>query len=189
MPYLPPGLINQSEFPASWGKDLLMAVRMIEEEYKRFGTLINYHPILKATTPATDINSPVGTPPATRFDPLYGEAVDASMTTVVQPHLSGTYQAANPILYGTPSPVRAKIFRSELDIKLKRYGFDKTRELVVTFPTSILDRNGITLVEGDYLEWDGHNYEVKEVGRDEYWHNSNVQLYITCACNAWRMGS
>jgi len=187
--YLPPLSISETQFPQAWGKDLRLAVRMIEEEYNRYYPLIQYHPLSKATTPAVDQNTPVGAPGTTQFDPLYGEAVDASMTTIVQPHLSGQYQAGNPEIYLSPVPVRARVFRGEIDKLLHRYGFDKVRELVVSIPTSILDRGAITVMEGDYIEWDSHPYKVKEVARDEYWKNTNVQLFVTFACDAWRVGS
>jgi hypothetical protein len=190
MPYLPPALINQTQFPQPFGKDLQMAIKMAEESNNRFGTLIAYHSILKTTTPMVDFNTPVGLPPATMFDPLYGEAIPANMPApIAQPHLSGTYQAANPELYGPAIPIRAAIYRGELDKQLKRYGFNKTRELLITFLSSVLDRSGITATEGDYIDWDGHHYQLKETGKDEYWKNTNVQLYVTCAFNAWRVGS
>jgi hypothetical protein len=189
MGYLPPEAISETQFPKAWSKDLLTAVRMIEKQYNRIYPLVQYHPILKSTTPQTDFSTTVGAAGNTKFDPLYGEAVDATMTTVIQPHLSGEYKAANPEIYGIPVPIRARIFRGEIDVLLKEYGFDKTRELIVTIPTSVLDRAGVTMTEGDYFEWDGHPYEVKEVGRDEFWRNTNVQLYVTGACNAWRVGS
>jgi hypothetical protein len=189
--YLPPLAITETVFPKAWSKDLYTSVRLIQEQYVRIYPKVFYQALLKSTTPVqnNDYDTPVGAPGYTQFDPLYGEAVAANMTTIVQPHLSGEYQAANPELYAKPFPLNMRMFRSELETDLHKYGFDKVRELICTIPTVMLDRGGITVMEGDKFWWDGRAYKVESVGRDEYWHNTNVQLFVTFQADAWRAGS
>jgi hypothetical protein len=151
-----------------------------------------YYPILKDTTTPATLDTPVGTSGNTIFDPLYGEAVDQNMLgagVISQPQLSGIYNSANPEIFDNPVEMNIQIQMSELDNVLKRYGFDKTRTLVCRIPTSILDKNGVTVVEGDYLVWDGREYSITEVQQDSFWHNTNVPLFLVFGCNARRIGS
>lgn len=192
MPYLPPGIITETEFPKAWGRDLANFLRLIEEKWRRFFPEVTYYPLLKDDTVAGSFDTPVGTAGNTIFDPLYGEAVDAGMLTagvISQPHLSGIYNAGNPEVYDNGTVLNFQIQASELEVLLKKYGFDKTRTLVAMVPVSVLDRNGITATEGDYLTWDGKPYYVNEVQRDSFWKNSNVQIFVVLGCTPRRMGA
>lgn len=191
MPYLPPDVIEETVLPQPWGKDLRNLIRIIEEKWRRFYPLVPYHPLATSPTTPPNTNTPNGAPGGlnTLFDPLYGEAVDPTMTMIVQPHLSGTFNAANPEVFDDPVTFNIKVQPFELDVVEKLYGFDKTRQLVLTAPTSVLDKNGITVQEGDYIEWDGSAYSVYETTLDKFWLNTNLPLYLVFTCSARRVGS
>ena len=72
---------------------------------------------------------------------------------------------------------------------LKRYGFDKFRDLLAFSPLSLLDKLSLTVEVGDYFVWDGDEYEVLQYSRDGYWKNSNVRLYLVMNCENRRQGS
>jgi hypothetical protein len=189
VPYLPPDVIEETVLPQPWGKDLRNLIRIIEEKWRRFYPLVPYHQLATSPTTPANTNTPNGAAGSTLFDPLYGEAVDPTMTTIVQPHLSGTFNAANPEVFDDPVTFNIKVQPFELDVVEKLYGFDKTRQLVLTAPTSTLDRNGITVQEGDTVEWDGKIFRVHEVTLDKFWLNTNLPLFIVWTCSAWRVGS
>ena len=111
------------------------------------------------------------------------------MDEVEQPQLSGRYQSANPELFLPGIKIYAKVQIGNLDNQLKKFGFDKTRDLLVSVPCSMLDAAGITVMEGSYIDWDGHQYEIEEQTPGGYWKNTNIFLYIVFACMARRIAS
>ena len=192
MSYLPPNPTEATTFPVAYGKDISLAIRMIEEKWTRHFPLLDYYPLLKATDPASpNEDSPTGEQPGnTVFDPIWGEAIPAAMATSwEQPHANDIPDAPRPELLGTAIPLRMRVFREARDMDLKRWGFDKVRDLLAAVPLSLLDTNGITCQPGDYFTWDGDDYEVMQYSRDGYWKNTNVRLYIVLNCETRRKGS
>ena len=148
MTYLPVDLTSPTVFPEEFGKDVLQAIQIIEEKWTRFFPQIKYFCLKKATTPITDgdVNNPTGEAGQSAFDPLWGESVDSQ--TVIegwqQPHQDedDALNAANVTLYEDPIQVHAQIRREARDDELKKLGFDRVRQILLTIPLSLLDRAG-----------------------------------------------
>lgn len=191
MPYLPPANSNPTNFPTVGSRDLAFQVRMIEAKWTRFFPLIQYNPIIMATTPATpgDPNIPVGEDGATKFDPLWNESVDPALDTWVQPHLSGTVKANDVNVYADAVPIRMRVFAEPIDGDLKDWGIEKKLDLTVVVPTSMLDTGGVTAHPGDWFEWEGDPYEVQQLGQNNRWMNTAAMLYLLLNCASKRGGS
>jgi hypothetical protein len=191
MAYLPPNPTEETAFPVSYGKDIALAIRMIEEKWQRHFPPLDYYPLLKAVTPAEpNEDSPVGETGTTVYDPIWGEAIPESMATGwEQPHADALPNAPRPELHGSALQVHLRIQREARDMDLKRYGFDKFRDLLAFSPLSLLDKLSLTVEVGDYFVWDGDEYEVLQYSRDGYWKNSNVRLYLVMNCENRRQGS
>lgn len=194
-PYLPVDYTMGTTFPAEYGKDVLQQISVIEEKWKRFYPVINYYCLSKRVTVIQDgnVDNPVGESGTTAFDPLWGEDVDPVMFTEgwKQPHLdeTDTAAAANTRFYMDPVPVHAQVRREAHDIELKKLGFDRVRDLLVTIPVSLLDKAGIRVEPGDRFIWDNDVYEVQQRERTGFWKNTSLRIYIVLNCEHARLGS
>lgn len=199
MAYLPIDPIQQTSWPEPWGKDVAMAIRLIDEEYRRHYARLTYYPLLKeftkmegAGTQEEDYDVMVGASGMTAFDPLYDEpGVADADGDWQQPHStsSGPATEDDSDKFGDSVEVYGRIVREALDLDLKRWGFDRIRDLICHIPLSILDTVGISVQAGDYFEWDGDQYAVLQQDQTGFWKNSNVRLYITLNCEHRRQGS
>jgi hypothetical protein len=189
MPYLPLKHVEDTNFPVGYGKDLLLQIRMIEEKYNRHYPTLKYHSLRKAVTPRVDLNTPIGEPTTTQFDPLYNEAVPVNTVQWQQPHLSGSLVAPNPELFDPPVEIHARVQREAKEKELKKYGFDEFRDLLVFAPASMFDNYGMSVQQGDKLEWDDDPYTVLQYELTGYWKNTNLRLYVVMNCQHYRAGS
>lgn len=191
MPYLPPGIIEDAPFPKTWDKDLQMQVRMIVEKWKRMFPAADYFSLKKSVTAdTTPQHAPVGEAGTTKFDPVYGETVDAAMgANWVQPHASGTVKAANVEVFWPAVKIPRRVQRTAKELELKRWGFDKVRTMIVFIPSYFFDLHGITVVAGDKLLWNGESFTVLQFNGDGYWKNSNLPLYMVLNVEHLRVGS
>jgi hypothetical protein len=191
MSYLPPSPTDPTTWPEEYGSDIAVQIRLIDEKWRRTFPLLSYYGLKKATTPATDTDTPVGESGRTQFDPIWGEAVPATMATTgwVQPHGDAVADAANPELFEVPLKMNFRVQRIAKDKDLKKYGFDQMRDLLLFIPLSILDDNGVTVKPGDYVVWDGDKYAVLQDNRVGYWGNTNVRLYMALNCVHLKEGS
>jgi hypothetical protein len=149
---------------------------------------------LKETLPVgQEVNEPVGVAPNTVFDPLWGEAVDDEVLpgdgTYVQPHLSGTADATVDVRLADPVMIHAQVRREAKERELKRLGFDEIRDLLLVFPTTLLDIAGITVQQGDQFTWSNHKYQVLQWRDTGFWKNTDLRLYIVCNCEHLKVGS
>lgn len=111
----------------------------------------------------------------TRIDPLYRDSMDPVPKDPVELHA-----------FVLPSPEKQK---------LKRYGFDTPRDLVVVFSIPILSDLGFIedredFLIGDWVKFDSDIYVIDEQKRSEsaYWGGTNVPFQIACACSRYRLG-
>jgi hypothetical protein len=191
MAYLPPNPTEATSFPVAYGVDIATAIRMAEEKWQRHFPSLAYYPLKKAVTPAEpNEDSPVGEAGNTVFDPIWGEAIPASMATEwEQPHADDVPNAPHPEIHADPVQLHLRIQREATEKELKRYGFDELRDLLAFSPLSLLDEAGIEVTQGDYFIWDGDEYEVLQMERSGYWKNTNVRLYLVMNCTHRRAGS
>lgn len=197
MPYLPPSVIEATAFPREQGDDLLMQIRLIEEQWARMYPTVTYFNLKKATTEAlsagvSDPNKLSGEAGTTKFDPLYGEYVPSSVAAGgvwAQPHGDAAKSVNEPEKVYEPVEIHARVQREAKERQLKRWGFDKIRDVILMIPASILDRFGITVEPGDIFVWDGQRYVVQQYARDGYWKNTNVRLYLIVNAENYREGS
>lgn len=197
MPYLPPPSPDGAVFPQSYGSDLTLAIRLLEERWRRFYPVISYTPLDKRTTPVTAPSQTSGETGATQFDPLWGESVPTGLkaTGWRQPHLSSqvdpatAVQAAEPSVYIAARPLHGRIQRVARRDFLQKLGFDRLRDLLVTIPSSMLDSSGITVTQGDRFTWDNELYEVLQWSPMGWWMNSSVKLQIVLNVQHARRGS
>lgn len=194
MAYLPDPTALTTVFPRVNAKDFAMQVRLIEEQYRRMYPLIAYSCFNKAVTPtavtASGDRAPVGAAGTTKFDPIWNESVDPTSSTWKQPHASpGTVVAAETDQYLTPVPINARIQRINKETQLKKYGFDKVRDLTLFIPLSLMDRRGITAQHNDKFLWNNFEYVVLELNTNGYWKNSDISLYMVLNCEQRRKGA
>lgn len=196
--YLPIGIIEHTEFPRADGKDVAMQIRQIEELWRRNYPKIEYYNIKKATSPALDGDDELdlvvlsGEEGFTEFDVLWGESVPetvADVDTWVQPHGKATHSVDSHDVFWPKVEFHARIQRESKERQLKKWGFDKIRDILVFIPLSSLDRHGITVDVGDKFWWDGDEFNVLQHRKTGYWKNSNVRLYIVMNCEHRRLGS
>lgn len=196
MPYLPPPSPDGAEFPRAYDADLELAIRLIEERWRRFFPRLDYRPLNKLVTPAVG-NNPVGAPGTTQFDPVWGEAVPVETATTGwrQPHLSAIVtpdapiSAVEPQVYQEPRDIHGRVERVARKDHLQKLGFDRIRDLLVTIPSSMLDSSGITVTQGDRFVWDNELYEVLQWSPMGWWMNSSVKLFIVLNVAHARKGS
>jgi len=194
MPYLPVNPANETEFPKPWGKDLAIAIRMIEERFRRYHTLVQYRSI-KATptaisgveTAGEDFDVVVGGAGQTKVDPLYGETIEPDTDgNWQQPHLSGdTAATATDIEQFEPAvEIHMRIQRDTIKLEAETYGFDRIRDLIAYVPLSFLDALGRTVRAGDWFSWDGDPYTVLQYDRVGFWKNTNCRFYMIMNCES-----
>lgn len=197
MVYLPEDFTHPTTFPHAYGRDVLHAIRQIEERWVRFFPQVSYFPLNKSVTVIERTNGDVdtesvsGTAGGTVFDPILGEAVDNAAATGKwkQPHLSGDRRAVNPEKFFPPVRLHAQVRREAKEKELKKLGFDEVRDLLLTIPTSMLDKLGITVTQGDRFVWDNDLFEVQQFETTGYWKNTNLRLYIILNCRHYHPGS
>jgi hypothetical protein len=201
MSYLPGDYVHDTTFPLAYAKDLLFAAARTREMYVRFKPKIDYFTLRIAVTPAADApdttHALVGETGTTKFDPLWGEAVPVENpgdTTWKQPHgtdptAGNVIVATNPELFDGPFVLHANVRREARENELKKLGFDRIRDLLITIPTILLDESGIEAHAGDQFIWDGDRYVVMQEDSGGYWKNTNVRLYRTLNCEHLHSGS
>jgi hypothetical protein len=189
MPYLPPNTLEHTAFPKVAAKDLATQARIVSELYRRMYPALDYYVLRKAMTPVAKIGDISGETGATKVDTLYNEAVDSSLASWQQPHLSGTLQAAEPELFDPPVKLHIRVQRITRETELKKQGFDKRRVLSAYIPTPLLDLAGIACKEGDYFMWDGRPYQVLLAEPTGYFKNSNIRMYVRLDCDSKKVGS
>ncbi len=187
--YLPPLTINDTVFPDALGDDARTAINMIEERWFRSFPRISYTMIDKKTTPVTSPNILSGEAGSSKFDAMWGETVDKNLTTWEQPHNSATVAAAEVTVYQDAKEMPARIKRDSRENELKKFGFDRLRDLIVCIPTSILDANGVTVQAGDRFVWNNESWEVIQHHVEGWWYNTNVNLYVWMNVQHARRGS
>jgi hypothetical protein len=200
VPYLPINPIHDTTLPTPWGKDLSFAIRKIEEKFRRFKVRLSYYSLLVDTAPLVDLAHVVGDSSYTRFDPLWGESVALSGVDSlwVQPHLvssgrvgsgSGVSVAEVSDCFDDPVLLYCNVQRDAQDLDLKRWGFDRIRDLIVHIPLSFLDAASIKVKAGDKFSWSGEYYDVAQWTTDGYYFNTNVRLYMVINATHRRRGS
>lgn len=189
MSYLPPLKIDDAAFPTVLGQDVLTSIRMIEERWRRHYPSVDYLPLDKRVTPISTPAQISGEAGSTKMDAMWGESVDASMTTWTQPQTTANAVAAEPNVYLAGRPIHARIMRSARDNDLKKHGFDRLRDLIACFPTSMLDAKGISVQAGDRFVWNSELYEVIQHHVEGWWYQTNVNLFVWVNAQHARRGS
>lgn len=186
--------------PKAGGKDLAMQVRLIEEKYRKFFPEITYFKLKKQVTAVADPADAVqiiGASGTTQFDRLWGEQVPASMETTgwQQPHLSeqdpdtATHDAPDRGEYEDAVEIHGRVQRIAREDELKKYGFDRLRDLILHLPLFTMQKIGLRPRPGDYFIWDGDQFDVKQVNRRGWWKNTNVRLYYVISSAHRHLGS
>lgn len=199
MPYLPQDYTHDTELPRAFGQDLMFQARRSVETYERFMPRIEYFVLsvsLTVGSSAPDANDDVvGAAGTTGFDDLYGEAVPvAGGADWVQPHGTeagegATVVATDPEIFLPACTLNGRVRRESRENELKKMGFDRVRDILVTFPTLMLDRHDITTKAGDQFIWDGDRYVVRQEDSGGYWKNTNIRLFRTLSCEHIHSGS
>lgn len=191
MPYLPVINLDDTELPTGVGSDYTLQLDMMSERWRKFYPQIDYFSMRRATTVTTDLNVPVGGSGATKFDPLYHEPIDSDMTTVVSPQgtNSANYDAGGVEVYAASVRVHARVRVDATDAELKRWGFDKVRDLIVQIPCVLLDTAGIGVRAGDKFRWGNTDYDVMQQVLDGRWRNTNIRFYVVINAQQRRPGA
>jgi hypothetical protein len=191
MPYLPPALIDDQPFPQAWGRDFFLQVRMVNSQYRRHYSWADYYQLKIAPTAADSSFDPIGDAGTTKFDPLYGESVDSTLTAWKQPHgTNGAVKAAGVDLFYDPIRIPRKFRKDTRDEELHKYGFDLTRKATVTIPAALLDEVGITVHAGDKLRWNNEEFNVLQTAPAGWWPgSSNLFLFMVLSVEHRRRGS
>lgn len=181
-------------FPKPWSKDLQTQAKIVLERWIRFYAEITYYPLNKSITPRSDIedfSTPVGAAGTTQFDPLWREAVPPSerSTGWQQPHGNVNHDAPDTYQYKDGIVVHAQVMREATERQLKRWGFDKVKDIVVTVPILMFDYFGVGCTPSDKFVWDGDEFIVIEEKRDGYWLNTNIRQFYVMNCERKRKGS
>ncbi len=190
MPYLPVSVLNVTAFPHGNDADIATQIRMLKERYERSHPLLAYYPLKKVITTGGG-NTIIGAVNTTKFDQLWGEAVDSNLTEWKQPHLSGDTDAAHSDVeqFASAIPLNGKLQRTAQELDLKRWGFDKGYDLIVTIPLPILDEKVITVTQGDKIIWNEWAFKVEQFAITGWWKNTNVPLYAVLNCKNHREGA
>ena len=190
MTYLPVDPTMRTEFPREYGADVLQQISVIEERWKRSFPEVDYFCLLKATAPVS-VDTVSGVVDEAGFDPLWGESIDPSIagTAWQQPHRNDGVRAANATKFDDPVKIHAQVRREARDDMLKKLGFDRFRDLLVTIPLSLLDEAGVTCQQGDRFVWDDEVFQVEQLNRTGFWKNTNLRLYMVLNCEHSRWGS
>jgi hypothetical protein len=194
VPYLP--LINAEDtvFPQAADRDLTLQLRMIAEQYKRFYPATDYYQLTKKVTPVTVTPTAdrtlSGEAATTKFDSVYGEVAPTANSAWVQPHgTAGAVPATELDVFAAPIHLHSRRQRISKETELKKYGFDKQRDLLIFVPLVLLDEFGITVKHGDKFIWDSVEYRVMDHNKQGYWKNTNIALFMAINANQYRKGS
>ena len=177
-----------------------MQVRLIEERYRLFYPEITFFKLNKEVTAVddpADAAQVVGASGTTQFDRLWGEQIPASMeaTGWQQPHLSekdadtATHDAPDRGVYQDPVEVHGRLQRVARKDELKKYGFDRVRDVILHLPLFTMQKIGLRPRPGDYFIWDGDQFDVKQVNRRGWWKNTNVRLFYVISADHRHKGS
>jgi hypothetical protein len=188
MTYVPRDIVHDTQYPRALTKDFATQSRLIEELYRRKYPALQYHPLNIAPT-AANIPNLAGETGATKYDPLYREAMDPTLTTWQQPHLDPALAAANPEQHHPAVTLHMRVQRVSRDLDMHKEGVLGTRLVDVFIPVSLLDAQGITCVPSDYIEWNGHSYWVITPDNFGYWKNTNLHFYVKLSCESRAVGS
>jgi hypothetical protein len=191
MALIPGNNVQRTTFPSAYGKDVEMAIRLIEDRWRRSYPQVDYRSFKTATTQQSSlgVSAPVGESGFTSFDPLYGESLDPSMLVWDNPQTSVGADATDVEVFEPGVLVHAQVRTEATERELKKYGFDEIRDLLITIPSSFLDALGVTPKPGDRFVWDGDTYQVLQRKRGGYWKNTNVALYEVINAEHARFGS
>lgn len=178
--------------PAQGGADRLLQNRLAIEKWRRYFSPVPYYQIKKAVTYV--VNRPsdklVGETATTKFDPLYGEAIDPSASpTWQQPHGSDVLHAADPEVYAAAVQVPLRVQIEARDSDLKLWGFERMEDAIASCPDALLSQLTVTCKSGDYFVWGGHEYEVLQVVPSARFKNDPATLYAVLNCKTKRRGS
>lgn len=193
MPYLPNPAALETSFPKVNTKDMAFQIRLIEEMYRRKFPLISYSCLKIAVNPTSITpngdRAPVGAPGTTKFDPVWNEAVDPLQTSWKQPHATaGNVLATDVEQFTDPIGINARVQRISKETELKKYGFDKVRDLTLFIPLTLLDRKGIKVKHGDKFDWAEKSYTVLDFNTNGYWKNTDLAMYMVLNCEHRRRG-
>jgi len=204
-PYIPPSVLENTTFPTADGQDLATSIRILRERSTRFWPKVYYYVLRHTATGADSSSDYIQTHTVdsedrgTVVDTLWGEDVPRELADGrwFQPHSTSTEgleaDATDTEVFEEPVEINAGLVREPSEQILKKMGIDEQCDLAVTFLTAILDDHGIRVKPGDMFtfalegleeEWEIHNERKKGT-----WKNSNVHLYVNCACKRKRKGS
>jgi hypothetical protein len=196
VPYLPETAFNDAQ-RMSDSSDISMAIRMINERWEYAYPALPYYQLDRRVTTSPTLNTLSGETGSTKFDPLWGEAVDPGLTQWQQAHtpvpvtdpVTPPLKAAEVNVYKDPIPIRVQWQRKARDSQLKRWGFDRMRDILAIIPVFSLDQRGITCLADDKIVWDHNEYVVIQQSLEGYWANTNTRLYMVLNCESRRLGS
>jgi hypothetical protein len=190
-------VFNDTVFPKGATKDIALQRRVIEEKWRRFFPQIVYYSMKISTTVASPVDAVVGEAGSTPFDPIYGEALPHNIGAAwKQPHKNTSTLDSTERGVFRPSVVfNGRMQREALDLDLKRWGFDRIRDLIVFIPRTFVETANITnrgidpLKPGDWFTWDGDPYDVVQRDKDGWWKNTNVRLFYVLNCEHRKLGA
>lgn len=189
-PYLPVLDITNTSFPRADWKDVQQQVRLVNGKYRRIYPELPYYPLLRAPTAVASPGDLSGEPGTTAFDPIWGEPIaPGAGQKWEQPHGSSALDATSGEVFGGPYPIHCRVQLDSKDLDLKKYGFDKVRDITVWIPLSLLDEQGVRVNSGDNLEWNSRRFVVKEFTTTGWWRNTNVPLFMVLTLDHARLGS
>ena len=200
MPYLPPGVLNDTDFPTA-GRcdlDLLTTLGLISERWQSAFPEVDYSMIAWTPTPALAENDYIsGVPGETRVDDLWGEDIDpgqalpdrgdgappigfdeAAGASFGQAHGNPSLSATGNRKWREAAKVHAQVTSGASTKVIRRLGLDDFKGLVLTVPTVLMDRAGLIASHGDRFVWDGEPWDVVQVFVRDRWLNTNVYLYV-----------
>ena len=108
---------------------------------------------------------------ATNEDGLYHEAVEQIFTP---PRYFQAFAQINPSVQD-----------------LIKYGIDERKDALFRVSTKVLDDLGFgddVIRIGDKIVWDGVEYAIWAIHRENQWLNTNIPLELALVCQRWRQG-
>lgn len=196
MTYIPPSILNDTEFPQvePCSCDLQTSLELINEKWELSFPEVDYFQLLRTPTEAIPEEFNSGKAGETIVDDLWGEDIPTTLTAEwVQPHSNTVVglaaDATDTQVHAPAVKLHAALQLEPTERELKKVGIDKRKAIIATIPTYMLDLNVVTCKKGDYFIWRGEQYEVLAVHDKGYWYNTNVYLYIVLDLNRRRLGS
>jgi len=191
-------MVESTQFPdTACTKDLETQKKMIREQWTRFYPEVDYDSIKTLATAVPNPDTPSGEAAATPYDPLWGETLPDNMRTEwEQPHLSaedpaiGDFDATARGEFMTTVQLHARVQREAKDTDLKRWGFDKVRDILIMIPVFLAEEAGVApLKPGDKFTWSGDEYDVQDANVEGWWMNTDIRVYYVLNCEHRRKGS